>query len=502
MGYMKTEVGAGTTLGDDQVGDRGVVEEQAGDAIVAGSPGLSGRQLKVRVMVADAGALVVGFVVAFLLQRAIHPVPRWIAVDHLALALASIPAFALGAGLNKLYLARANERQWDEVSNVLRAVGLGFLFLIAVSVAFKYNTLSRFWVFLAVIAVASAVLIERRVVRGMFASMRSRGALRRRILVVGTDAHAIGLVHAYRRRPELGYEVVGFVGDEDIGVREGVRVLGPLSELEPLLEAHRAVGVSVSLPGVSEQAVNDLTRRLTDRGYHVTLSSSLRDIAIGRLRPQEVDGRTMLYVEPTVRGGWRAAAKRGFDIVGASVILLCTAPVLAAAALAVKLTSRGPILFRQVRLGRNGAPLEVLKLRSMVVDAEQRLDDLRHLNEADGVLFKMARDPRVTPVGRVLRKLSIDELPQLWCVLRGDMSMVGPRPMLPSEGDRLDPHVRSERLRVLPGLTGLWQVSGRSYADSEDCRYDRYYVDNWSLSHDLLICLRTIPTVISGRGAA
>lgn len=481
----------------DDVSD---AEHDRGEQVAGEVP--TRRRLKTRVVLADAAALVVGFVLAFVLQRSLRPVPRWIVMEHVGLVALSLPAFAFGAGMNKLYLARANDRIADETANVLRAVGLGFLFLIAASVGLKYDHLSRLWVGLAVVCVTTAVLLERRVVRSKFADLRSRGLLRRRILVVGTDAHAIGLVHAYCRHPELGYEVVGFVGNDDIGVRDGVRVVGQVAQLLELIERHDAVGVSVSLPGVDEDAVNDLTRQLTDRGYHVTLSSSLRDIAIGRLRPQLLDGRTLLYVEPTLRGGWRAVAKRAFDVSAAGTILLLAAPLLAIAAVAVKLTSRGPVLFRQTRLGRGDRPFEMLKLRSMVADAEQRLDDLRHLNEADGVLFKIRDDPRVTPVGRLLRKLSIDELPQLWCVLRGDMSMVGPRPMLSSEGDRLDPHVRAERLRVLPGLTGLWQVSGRAGAQSDDCRHDRYYVDNWTLGHDLAICLRTIPTVLFGRGAS
>ena len=171
------------------------------------------------------------------------------------------------------------------------------------------------------------------------------------------------------------------------------------------------------------------------------------------------------------------------------------------AAIAVKLDSKGPVLFKQVRVGRDGQPFEIYKLRSMVTDAEARLAELQAQNEADGPLFKMRDDPRITRVGRILRKLSIDELPQLINVMRNDMSMVGPRPALPHEVDAWGPDLHG-RLRVQPGITGMWQVSGRSDASFESYeRLDLYYVDNWSLATDLAIVAKTIPTVLLRRGA-
>ena len=275
-----------------------------------------------------------------------------------------------------------------------------------------------------------------------------------------------------------------------------------MSDVDRILHEQHAVGAVVSLASVGQDEVNSLTRRLTENGFHVALSSSLRDIDITRLRPQDLDGRTLIYVEPVMRGGWRAVAKRTFDLVLASSILVLSAPILLLAMIAIRLDSRGPVLFRQVRVGRHGETFRLTKLRTMVVDAEERRADLTHLNEADGALFKIREDPRITRVGRVLRKLSIDELPQLFNVLQGTMSMVGPRPALPDEVAEWDDEV-VERLRVLPGLTGMWQVWGRSDASFETYkRLDLYYVDNWSLAHDLRICVRTVGVVLTGRGAA
>jgi exopolysaccharide biosynthesis polyprenyl glycosylphosphotransferase len=194
-------------------------------------------------------------------------------------------------------------------------------------------------------------------------------------------------------------------------------------------------------------------------------------------------------------------AKRTFDIVSSGFTVVLLSPVMTVIAVAVKLTSAGPILFRQERVGYHGRPFTVLKFRTMVADAEARLPDLIDLNEATGPLFKMEHDPRVTKVGRFLRKTSLDELPQLVNVLRGDMTVVGPRPPLPREVAQYE-EWQMARLEVRPGITGLWQVSGRSELPFEDyVRLDLFYIENWSLAFDLFIIAKTLPTIVSRRGA-
>jgi exopolysaccharide biosynthesis polyprenyl glycosylphosphotransferase len=458
--------------------------------------------LKRRLMVADAVAITVGIIVAFQLQFVLRPVPRYIAYQHLALMVIAVPCFVVGAGVNRMYQARANEQQNEELRNIVKAVGISIGGLLAVSFAMQYRDLSRLWVVLLGGSMTLALTIERQIARGIFAKMRSSGQISRRIVIVGTDAHAIGLLHTYERNPGLGYKVVGFVGDDELGRRGGVEVLGRICDLNRVLHEQHAVGVVVSLASVESDDVNLFTRRLTEDGFHVALSSSLRDIDVSRLRPQQLDGRTMIYVEPVVRGGWHAMAKRVFDVALSSMILLLSSPILLVAMVAVRLDSKGPIFFSQVRVGRNGELFRLTKLRTMVVDAEERKASLAHLNEVDGALFKIKHDPRITKVGHVLRKLSIDELPQLFCVLRGTMSMVGPRPALPDEVAQWDDEV-IERLRVLPGLTGMWQVHGRSDSSFETYkRLDLYYVDNWSLGHDAKICAKTVRVVMTGRGAS
>ena len=197
---------------------------------------------------------------------------------------------------------------------------------------------------------------------------------------------------------------------------------------------------------------------------------------------------------PDQAGHRRDAARAGLAASSFAFVMIGTA-------IAIKLDSRGPVLFRQTRVGQNSKPFNVLKLRSMVTDAEAQLVDLIDLNEADGPLFKMAEDPRITRVGRLIRATSIDELPQLWNVVRGDMSLVGPRPALPHETEEWD-SLLAQRLRVKPGITGMWQVNGRSDTSFEDyTRLDLYYVDNWTLTTDLAIMLKTVPAVVLRQGA-
>ncbi len=231
------------------------------------------------------------------------------------------------------------------------------------------------------------------------------------------------------------------------------------------------------------------------------MAPALTDIAGPRIHTQQVAGLPLIHVTtPTLEGGQRVA-KRLFDVLAASILLLLTAPVFVVAGLAVKITSQGPILFRQERVGIQGRHFQMLKFRSMVVNAEQRLSELEAENEGNGVLFKIKDDPRITPLGKILRRYSIDELPQLANVFAGSMSLVGPRPPLPKEVAGYERDVR-RRLLVKPGLTGLWQISGRSDLSWKDSvRLDLYYVENWSLAGDVVILLKTARAVVHSSGA-
>jgi exopolysaccharide biosynthesis polyprenyl glycosylphosphotransferase len=281
----------------------------------------------------------------------------------------------------------------------------------------------------------------------------------------------------------------------------GVPVAGRVADTLSVVRATGAGGVIVATTAVTAAACNRLVRELVDARVHVEMSSSLQGIDAERLTVRPLGTTPIVYVERVHYGGWRAVAKRSFELVCSAIALIVLAPLLGLVALVIKLDSPGTVLFSQVRVGRDGRPFRVLKFRTMVANAEDLIIDLRNRNEADGPLFKVHEDPRITRVGRTIRRFSIDEIPQLWNVVRGEMSLVGPRPALFSEMDQWTLELRS-RLRVRPGLTGMWQVSGRSNLDfSEYVRLDLYYVDNWSLWRDLAIIAKTVPVVLRKRGA-
>jgi exopolysaccharide biosynthesis polyprenyl glycosylphosphotransferase len=461
------------------------------------------RQLRLGLVMADCLGIMAGFVLTYVFLTLFWPRALMGEGFQQVLVAALLgPAWLAALYANKLYLSRTTERGGEELRRLLAAGAIGVSAMLAIAFALRYDELSRGWIGTLFVMVTMALIVERRLARRVFAKLRRTRAITRRVAVIGTDAHAISLLHTTQRNPALGYDVVGFIGDEDLGQRGGKSVLGGVDRAVELLREHGCTGALISLNSVNPESVNRLTRTLTDEGFHVALSTSLCDIDITRMRAQTLGGETLIYVEPTIRSGWRSHAKRLFDLGVAGAGLLITGPVIALAAVLIRAESEGPVFFRQERVGRDGRRFEIIKLRTMYLDAEERKAELMAQNEMDGPLFKMEHDPRITRVGRVLRKLSIDEFPQFWNVIRGEMSVVGPRPALPDEVEQWDP-VLHDRLRVPPGITGMWQVSGRSGTSFDEYkRLDLYYVDNWSLSHDVRIVSKTFGAVLLQRGAS
>lgn len=452
---------------------------------------------------ADVGALALGVLVACVVQYLTVPVDGSTLRAQLLLVAASVPIWvALAASLN-LYVARAVAQFTVELRLLAATTLLWTASIGGLAFAVDFDRLSRRWVVIVALSVLVLQIIERSLARLVFHRLRRNGRMTRTVLIAGTDAESQALARRLQRRPELGYCAVGFLSDHGHDSHQlGLPVLGDLDSTEAVAVNVGATGVMIPLSSVDGTRLNLLTRRLTEAGLHVTLCSSLLDIDLNRLRFQQIDRQTLVYIEPVIRTGWRQVAQRVFDVGISMVGLLVTAPILAVAAVAIKLETPGPVLFRQRRVGKNNREFEILKLRTMVQYADQAKEELLGRNESDGPLFKIRDDPRVTRVGRVLRKYSIDELPQFWNVIRGEMSVCGPRPALPSEAAQWESDV-FERLRVLPGITGIWQVSGRADTTFEEYkRLDLYYVDNWSLVHDLKIVIRTFGVVMSRRGAS
>lgn len=323
-----------------------------------------------------------------------------------------------------------------------------------------------------------------------------------RSLVVGTGPAARSIALALQRNRDLGHTLVGFVDvpferDRD----ESVPTLGAVEHL-PRLKDELVVDTVVFGTSLEESArLEEIVWKLEEVGTTVHLRGDALGAVLSRTMVGELDGIPMLTISSVPTEPFALRAKRAIDLLGALVGLVLLSPLLVAAALAVKLTSPGPVLHRQERVGLNGRRFQMLKFRSMHVDAEERKADLLASNEMSGPVFKMRDDPRVTGIGAALRRYSIDELPQLWNVLAGDMSLVGPRPPLAEEVTRYERWQR-RRLSMKPGLTCLWQVNGRNDVDFNTwMRFDMEYIDNWSLGLDIRILLKTIPVVLMARGA-
>ncbi len=339
--------------------------------------------------------------------------------------------------------------------------------------------------------------------RQVLHTLRRRGHCMQRVVVVGLERSVAELIRTMRREPHAGLDIAAVCVDRPRGdTVEGVPVLG---DSDHVIDVLADVGAdTVAVTAWSDVSQNDLRRLSWDlEGSGVTLlvAPRLTDISGPRIHIRPVAGLPLLNVEEPEFSGVRRIVKGGLDRILALMAIILLAPVLLGISLAVAATSKGPILFRQVRVGRHGRPFVIHKFRSMYVDAEARQAEIEHLNESDGSMFKVRDDPRVTPIGRHLRRFSLDELPQFFDVLLGRMSLVGPRPPLPTEVDRYASLVR-RRLVVKPGITGLWQVSGRSDLTwDESVRLDLLYVENWSLALDIAIMLKTVLAVLRRRGA-
>jgi exopolysaccharide biosynthesis polyprenyl glycosylphosphotransferase len=333
--------------------------------------------------------------------------------------------------------------------------------------------------------------------------LRRRGRCRQRAVVIGLERSVAELVRTVSRDPRAGLQVVGAcVASSRSGEVEGVPVLGTPRDATAALAAGAADTVILTAwSDVSHEDLRRLAWDLEGSGVQLLVAPRLGEVAVPRLHLRTIAGVPLVTVEEPEFRGLRRVAKAGLDYALTLVGLVLAAPLLLVVALAVKLTSPGPVLFRQQRVGRHGQVFTMHKFRSMYADAEQRREELDASNELDGPLFKLRQDPRVTPLGGVLRRYSLDELPQLLDVLAGRMSLVGPRPPLPAEVAGYSDDVR-RRLLVKPGITGLWQVSGRSNLSwEESVRLDLSYVENWSLAFDVRIILRTVAAVLARDGA-
>lgn len=454
-----------------------------------------------------AWAVVGAFIIRFGLEPDFVGAGQETTYVWLSIALAVVWWFMLGAWNSRQ--SRVLGSGADEYKRVAAASLWLFGFVAIVSYVLRFDT-ARGYVGLALPVGLLGLLLGRWLIRQHLNIGRRQGRNLSRLLLVGGPGAVAHLATSLHRARNAGYVPVaaympGFTEADEVEPESGLPVLGTAFSADSIVSAIEvcsadAVAVSAGVQ-LHPQTLRQLGWELASRNVGLIMAPALTDVAGPRIHTQQVAGLPLIHVTtPTLEGGQRVA-KRLFDIAAAASLILLATPAMAIVALLIKIDSKGPIFFKQQRVGIEGIPFNMLKFRSMVVDAESRLAALETMNQGSGPLFKMKNDPRITRVGGVLRKFSLDELPQLFNVLAGSMSLVGPRPPLPREVESYERDVR-RRLLVKPGVTGLWQVSGRSNLSWQDSvRLDLYYVENWSLAGDLLIILRTVRAVFNSTGA-
>ncbi len=459
--------------------------------------GTSRRYARLAVLIAltDGLAILIAMLVAYLVRFGPHATrlkfliaivlapPAWIAV---------LAAFRL-YGTHRFASA-------EEFRRIVYAVTTGMVLVVVGSFWFKAD-LSRKWVGTSWALSLVLVLAERRLWHHRIWRLQKRGTLTFRTLIVGTNDEADHLARVMGAAP-VGFEAIGAVSTGNGHAIRGVLpVVGDVSRIRELIRETGAECVFVASSALRPEDMRTVTKAARLEGIEVRVSANVPEMLSSRISAQPLGGLMAFSMWPVRLTGSQALAKRTFDVVVGAALFVVSLPFWAAIALAVKATSKGPVLFRQTRVGRRGAWFTVLKFRTMVAGADSLRRGLESRNEAGSPLFKIRDDSRITRVGRFLRRWSLDELPQLVNVLRGDMSLVGPRPPLPHEVAAYEEWHR-DRLEVRPGITGLWQVSGRSDLVFDDyVRLDLFYIENWSLAYDLFLLAKTVPAVISGRGA-
>jgi exopolysaccharide biosynthesis polyprenyl glycosylphosphotransferase len=420
-------------------------------------------------------------------ERGIEPFSQfqWLYV----LLIPTVPLILEWQGFyDRPLIARRRDTAWRLFKGTLITT------VLVVLASFFYKTLpSRGVILLFGLFSFLLVYISEELLRAYFLSRAHQAQFRRKFILVGSKEDTERLRSEFKTKPEDGIEVAGEVDLNTCSIEE----------LISLLHQHSATGIIINARHTYFGEIEKAIQACELEGMEAWLMADFFKTSISRVTMDELHRRPLLVFHSAPEVSWQSFAKRLIDIVGSAVLLVLTAWLFAIAAILIKRSSPGTVLFRQRRAGLHGEPFTMYKFRTMVSDAEQRKKELEQYNEMSGPVFKVTNDPRVTKIGRFLRRTSLDELPQLWNVLKGEMSLVGPRPLPVDEVERFDDLAHRRRLSVKPGLTCLWQVSGRNNVrDFRDwVRLDLEYIDNWSLWLDLKILVRTVPVVLVGTGA-
>jgi exopolysaccharide biosynthesis polyprenyl glycosylphosphotransferase len=403
-----------------------------------------------------------------------------------------------------IYNVGLNRSWFEEFYSLVSATFTGIVITVAFFFFYRPLFYSRLIYVYAGVFIVIILSLARVILWGIISYLRQRGIGVDRVLVVGAGEVGLAILRNVLAQPGLGYQIIGYVDDDperahsEIGRYSG---LGTTAEIPALVTKHKIDEVIIALPWRARDKIVEILNQCEARDIRTKIVPDLFEMSLSRVVVDSVGSIPLIRVqETTIRGG-SLAIKRVMDVLLTLTFSLLTLPIMAFCMLLIRLDSPGPVIFRQKRAGRDNTVFTAYKFRTMREGADEEKPQLAHLNEARGAMFKIRDDPRVTRVGKWLRRLSLDELPQMWNVLRGDMSWVGPRPALLDEAEQYN-EWQKRRLGIAPGITGLWQVSGRSNLTFEEMvLLDIYYIENWSPWLDMEILLRTVPAVLLARGA-
>jgi len=413
-----------------------------------------------------------------------------------------------GIALNGDYVSGKRYSRLVDVSQVIKAAFISFALLVCSAFVLEDFVLSESYefsrpgIFIMVSVFAMVLLVIRLVAHHTQIRLFVSGAWRKKMVIIGAGPAGVDVYEHLKAKSWLGVKCIGFI-DEHATASPVVEVplLGRVADLSRLVQEEQVEEVVIALPPEDRSLMEQIVNNGVRRDVKVRIIPDSFAYPYSNLDIQEYDGLAMINVKQPSLDAMHNGLKRFMDIVLALLLLIFNLPLMMLIFVMIHLTSKGPAIYRQTRLGKDGKSFEMMKFRSMFVGADEMREELKRRNEAAGAMFKMKEDPRITRFGQFIRKTSLDELPQLINILKGDMSMVGPRPPLPDEVGRYQAH-HLKRLAVRPGVTGLWQVSGRDRRDFDEMsRLDLYYIENWSIMFDLKIILKTVPVVLSRKGA-
>lgn len=404
-----------------------------------------------------------------------------------------------------------NLYNWDnilvgtgEYTRVFTAATISIFIIIIVSFLAKYTDLSRIWLVISWFSIIIFVVLGRFILRNIIYYLRKRGIFYTNTLIIGADEEGKKVAEKIVGFPQSGLKLVGFIDNnhkKDQHIIGKLNILGNTTEISKIAE-EKKIGLAIIISTqFSHQKIIEIMNILKKLNIKIKISTGLLNILTSRVMVKDVGGIPLITLAKVTYTPLNLGAKFLFDIFSALILSILFSPFFLVMGIIIKLESKGPVFYKQERLGKNGKLFLLYKFRTMVKDADKMLSDVEKLNEAKGPIFKIRNDPRITRMGRFLRKFSLDELPQLFNVLKGEMSIVGPRPPLPKEVEEYEPW-QMERLNVTPGITGLWQISGRSDLPFDEMvKLDLYYIENWSIGYDLKILAKTIRAVLTTKGA-